>query len=798
MLPTILVIFGATGNLMTTKITPALFHLFDKERLPELFKVVGFSRRDLGPLFKDHIHRILTGHRDTREKREKFAPFLEMFSYQHGFFENADDYKDLSKVLTEIDSEWQVCANKLFYLAVPPQFYETIFQRLAASRLTEPCSPEEGWTRILVEKPFGKDLQTAERLDELLGKLFEEEQIYRIDHYLAKEMLQNILTFRFSNSLFEQGWNNHFVDHIKIELLEQEGVEERGNFYDGLGALRDVGQNHLLQMLALVTMDNPMSYEAEAVRPKRADILKTLRKLSREEVKELTFRAQYLNYRSIPGVKSDSETETYFKIAAYLESPRWQGVPIFLESGKRLGKDRKQISVIFKHIMPCLCPKEAERHFRNGVIFTLEPEESITIYFGSKKTGLGMEMEERSFVLPYRKDHQKMPYIEEYEKILTDCIVGDQTLFVNTDEIRAMWEYTDPIVIAWGENLVPLRFYQVDTEEILAESKFVEEAPKPKGVLRKEIGIVGLGKMGANIARHLIEKGWSVAGYNRTSEKTKNLEKEGLAGRYSVEELVEKLKPPRLIWLMLPSGEVVEEMLFGKNGLAGLLAAGDTVIDGGNSFHKDSVRRARILAEKGIEFVDAGVSGGPEGARYGACIMVGGKRQSYERLRPLFLDLAVDLGVRFFEGAGAGHFVKMIHNGIEYGMMQAIAEGFTILKYAGFKLDLGEVADVYNHGSVIESRLVGWLKKAFEIHGEDLSDVSGSVGYTGEGERTVEMAKELGVKAKIIEEALKFRIESQKRPGYDGKILSALREQFGGHEVKIEGAGITELKRKVR
>jgi 6-phosphogluconate dehydrogenase len=548
-------------------------------------------------------------------------------------------------------------------------------------------------------------------------------------------------------------------------------------------------------MLALVTMDHPVSYDAEAVRPKRAEILRTLKQPSREEMERFTFRAQYLNYRSIPGVSPNSQTETYFKIVAYLESPCWQGVPVFLESGKRLGKDRKQISVIFKHIIPCLCPKGEERHFRNGVIFTLEPEEGITIYFGSKKTGLGMEMEERSFVLPYRKDRRKMPYVEEYEKILTDCIVGDQTLFVNTDEIRAMWEYIDPIVMAWRENLVPLRFYRPDTDEVLAESRIVERAPKPESTLRKEIGIVGLGKMGGNIARHLIEKGWMVAGFNRTAERTKNLEKEGLTGTYSVQELVGKLKPPRLIWLMLTSGEAVEQMLFGENALLSLLVPGDAVVDGGNSFYKDSLRRARILAERGIEFVDAGVSGGPEGARYGACIIVGGKKQSYMRLLPLFLDLAVDRGVSFFEGNGAGHFVKMIHNGIEYGMMQAIAEGFNILKNAVFKLDLEEVAKVYNHGSVIESRLIRWLERAFDLHGEELTDVSGSVGYTGEAEWTVQAAKELGLKTKIIDEALKFRIESQKHASYAGKILSALREQFGGHEARIEGKEITELKR---
>lgn len=781
-IPTVLVVFGVTGDLMATKIAPALFHLFEKQRLPELFKVVGFSRRDTTPQdFLDYILTILHQHQDIKTEG-KFADFLKLFSYQQGFFENKDDYHNLARTLSKIDSQWGVCPNKLFYLAVPPQFYETIFEQLAASGLTKACSPEEGWTRVLVEKPFGKDLKTAQKLDELLGKLFREEQIYRIDHYLAKEMLQNILAFRFSNNLFEQSWNNQFIEQINIQLLETVGVEKRGNFYDGLGALKDVGQNHLLQMLALITMDNPRNYEAEEVRLKRAEILKTLKKLSEEEIKRFTFRAQHEGYRSIPGVSSDSHTETYFKVRAFLESPHWRDVPIVLESGKRLDQEKKEIVITFRHLVPCLCPKG--QHYKNRVIFTLEPEEKIAIFFWSKRAGLEMEMEERTFNLFYRRDRKEIQYIEEYEKILIDCIVGDQTLFVSTEEIRAMWRYIDSIISAWEKNVVPLRFYKPDTNQILVESKFVDEYLIPEVTLKREIGVVGLGRMGGNIARHLMEKGWRIVGFNRTSEKTQGLEKEGLVGAYSLEELVNKLPSPRIIWLMVTSGKALDEILFGKDGLYSLLTPGDMIIDGGNSFYKDSVQRSERLTEKKVEFIDAGVSGGPMGARYGASIMVGGKRKTYEYLFPLFADLATEQGVQFFEGTGSGHFVKMIHNGIEYGMMQAIAEGFTILEKADFKLDLKRVAEVYNHGSVIESRLAGWLQKAFELHGENLSAVSGSVEHTGEGEWTVKTAKELGIKARVIEEALKFRIESEKNPSYAGKILSALREQFGGHSAE--------------
>lgn len=775
-MPTILVVFGATGDLMQKKIAPALFHLFEKQRLPDLFQVVGFAFNDFSSEdFQGHISKILSSHRDIKQGREKINPFLNLFSFQQGRFENKDDYKNLAKVLGQIDGQWKLCSNKLFYIAASPKFYETIFKRLASSGLTKPCSQEEGWTRVIVEKPFGDDLETAKKLDKILAGLFKEEQIYRIDHYLAKEMLQNILAFRFSNNLFEQNWSNQLIESIEIKLLESIGVEDRGSFYDSIGALRDVGQNHLLQMLALITMDQPEDFEARTVRLKRAQALKTLRIPSQEHIRRFSYRAQYVGYRKIKGVKPNSNTETYFKIRAFLDSPRWQGVPIILESGKRTCGQKegdcqrnKEIILTMKHPAPCvLCPSGGQEHYRNRIIFILEPEEKIIIQFWSKKSGLEMEVEERTFEFIYRKQEKKSQYTEEYEKLLLDCICGDQTLFISTEEVTAMWRFIDPIFKAWQKNIVPLKTYQPNTDQALIESESVGESLAQITELKKEIGIVGLGKMGGNMAARLSEKGWKVLGFDKNPH---------------FEKLVSDLTVPRIVWLMVPAGKPVEEVIFGKNGLVNFLSKGDIIIDGGNSFYQDSLRRAVLLAKKQIEFVDVGVSGGPAGARSGACLMIGGKKETYEYLLPLFSDLAVNQGIQFFEGQGAGHFVKMIHNGIEYGMMQAIAEGFTILKKSKYRLDLTKIADVYNHGSVIESRLMGWLKGALELHEEDLKNVSGKVAHTGEGEWTVKTAKKLGVKTKIIEEALKFRVQSEKNPNYTGKILSALREQFGGHK----------------
>lgn len=792
-IPTILVVFGATGNLMAKKIIPALFHLFKKEMLPDKFRVVGIARRLLSSgQFQKRVVEIISGHLRNRSKSKSLDKFLKLFSYERGFFEGRKDYQALANILGEIDGDLGVCTNKLFYLAVPPNLYETIFKNLATSGLTKPCGPKEGWTRVLVEKPFGKDFGTARRLDELLGKLFKEVQIYRIDHYLAKEMLQNILTFRFSNNLFEIGWGNQLIEKIEIRLLEKIGVEDRGGFYDGVGALRDVGQNHLLQMLALVTMDHPINFGSDAVRSKRAEILEKLEILSLGDAQKLTFRAQYLGYQSIKGVAPNSQTETYFKTIAFLNSPRWQGVSIVMESGKRLGEPQKSITLLLKHPLPCLCPP-GSGHYQNKITVSLEPKEGIDIQFWSKKPGLTLDIEKRIFKFLLREKSVRAQYTEEYERLILDCVAGDQTLFVSTEEVKAMWRFVDPIAKAWQKNLVPLRTYKPDTKKVFEESKYIDELDRAPRQIKKEVGIVGLGKMGSNIARHLVEKGWRVVGFNRSPDVTKKLSQEGVVAAYSFKELREKLSRPCLVWLMLPasakatagkpSTSPTDEVLTGKNGLVQFLETGDTIIDGGNSFYKDSIRRSRELERRKINFLDVGVSGGPAGARYGATLMVGGKKDLYGKLEPLFRDLSVKDGYGYMGANGAGHFVKMIHNGIEYGVMQAIAEGFAVLKKSKYKLNLKEISAVYNHGSVIESRLVGWLKKGLELHGEDLKGVSGSVGHTGEGEWTVKTAKEEGVKAKIIEEALKFRIESEKNPSYTGKILSALREQFGGHAV---------------
>ena len=284
--------------------------------------------------------------------------------------------------------------------------------------------------------------------------------------------------------------------------------------------------------------------------------------------------------------------------------------------------------------------------------------------------------------------------------------------------------------------------------------------------------------MGSNITSRLSSKGHRVVVYDSEKEAIESAVQKGALAASSLVDLAGKLARPRAVWLMVPSGDATETVI---NSLTAELDSGDIIIDGGNSFYLDSIRREKKLSKKGVNFLDVGVSGGPSGARYGACLMIGGKERLFRKLKNLFKDLSTKNGFQFFEGAGAGHFVKMVHNGIEYGMMQSIAEGFNLLKKSHYKINLQKLARVYNHGSVIESRLMGWLEKAFKIHGQNLKIVSGRVGYTGEGEWTVKTAKKFGIPLEIIGKSLRFRVFSQKKPSYTGKILSALREQFGGH-----------------
>jgi glucose-6-phosphate 1-dehydrogenase len=421
---------------------------------------VGFARK---PYSHDAFRGLLNDwalskrHSGEEEKAEEFSARA---FYHKGDLTDAKSYDALGSFLSERDRERGECSDKLFYLAVPPNLYETVFVRLARSGLAMPCAPgvpdeKRAWTRVLVEKPFGSDEKEAARLDRMLGKLFSEEQIFRIDHYLAKETVQNIISFRFSNGLFEPLWNREHIERVEIEMAEPLGVEGRGAFYDSIGALRDVGQNHLLQMLALVAMENPRKMDAVSIRAARRKVLRAVAQGARAPV-DWIVRGQYDGYRGETGVAADSQTETYFSLRMQVRSARWRGVPFVLSSGKAMSETRTRISVFFKPA-PCVCPVGHESPHQNILTFSIAPQEEISVLFWAKEPGFEFALEPRRLAFSFHEGVLEHTIPSPYERVLYDCLRGDQTLFASTDEVKAEWRIITPILEGWSA--LPLHSY---------------------------------------------------------------------------------------------------------------------------------------------------------------------------------------------------------------------------------------------------------------------------------------------------------------------------------------------------
>ncbi len=441
--PLTIVIFGASGDLFKKKLAQAFFDLYKDGFLAPGFSLFGVSRRSIAD--EDFRAQVLSSIETEDKKLAK--EFVENLFFRSGDIDDKATYDMLKNEFTMRDDMLGLCTRKLFYLAVIPDLYEKVFRNLSASGLTIPCAPEFGdktlsWVRVLVEKPFGKDAEHAEMLDELLGKLFEEDQIFRIDHYLGKEILQNILAFRFGNALFEPLWSKRHVSEICVrmhETSEKGSLAERAKLYDALGALRDVGQNHLLQMLAIATMENPLSFSAEDIREARTALLSSIK--VKEDIKNFA-HAQYDGYQDEPGIEEGSDTETYFRAELEIKNERWKGVPIFIEHGKALKDTLAEISITFK-----ASDESDESMFvpaTNKLTFHIQPKEGISIEFYAKKSAFQYELEKKKLSFDYKSSHAT-PFVYPYVKLLRDAISGDQTLFVSTDEIKEQWRIASDI-----------------------------------------------------------------------------------------------------------------------------------------------------------------------------------------------------------------------------------------------------------------------------------------------------------------------------------------------------------------
>jgi glucose-6-phosphate 1-dehydrogenase len=462
--PCIVVIFGASGDLTKRKLLPALYHLEQAGNLPESFAVVGVARRPLeGTFAEDMKDGILSGG-GVEADDPKLDPFVERISYYAMNFDDSSGYEGLKRDLEELDGKLGTQGNRLFYFATAPEYFSDIIRFLGKHGMNHPEEGTDGhkpWVRVIIEKPFGHDLESARALNDEVNRVFEEEQVFRIDHYLGKETVQNILVFRFANGIFENVWNRNYVDHIEITAAESIGIEGRGPFYEKAGALRDVIQNHVMQLLSFVAMEPPISFEAPAVRAEKLKVFRAIKQIHFAD----TVRGQYgpgvvdgkpvVGYRQEDRVHPRSQTETYAALRLEIENWRWAGVPIYIRAGKRMEKRVTEITIQFKQ-PPMTLFKDTEGKYMEGmksniISMRIQPDEGITLRFEAKVPGPSMHLSPVDMDFCYSRAFG-VSSANGYERLLLDAMLGDGTLFAHRDDVEATWALMTPILEYWAKN----------------------------------------------------------------------------------------------------------------------------------------------------------------------------------------------------------------------------------------------------------------------------------------------------------------------------------------------------------
>lgn len=486
--PTILFIFGGSGDLAQRKLLPALYNLFIDDYLPEKFIVVGVGRTAYGSDgdFREKLLEGVKEHSRRKEDLEKnWARFAPLVTY-HSMDLLADEpYEKMTEWINARSREWKAQPVVIFYLAVAPQLAPGIARKLSEKKM---CI-DSTVTRMVFEKPFGHDLQSAHELNQLLSSMFEEEQIFRIDHYLGKETVQNILAFRFANALFEPVWNNHYIEHVQITAAETVGIEGRGPYYEQAGALRDMVQNHVLQLLCMIAMEAPTSFDANEVRNKKVDVLNAIRKIQKEDVHAHAVRGQYSGgwmkgqevqgYRKEKDVHPQSEVETFAAVKFYIDNWRWQNVPFYVRTGKYMHEKSTLITIQFREAPKFSFPEEAGTTWRaNKLSFSIQPQMDIRIRFQAKQPGPEMILNPVDMIFSYADAYQgREP--EAYETLLEDVIEGNATLFMRGDQVEAAWKVITPIMEAWETrppvdfpNYAPDSWGPEDAEALIAKDGF--------------------------------------------------------------------------------------------------------------------------------------------------------------------------------------------------------------------------------------------------------------------------------------------------------------------------------------
>jgi glucose-6-phosphate 1-dehydrogenase len=462
--PTVIVIFGASGDLAQRKLIPALYNLFLDKWLPDQFAIIGVSRTEMSD---DQFRERLRSGVDRFSRLGKsndpdWAAFASHVTYITADPTVADTHTILSERLTSLEREWHTEASHIFYLATPPTIVEKIAQQLGQARLSR-----KERARLVVEKPFGQDLASARDLNRKLTEIFRESQIYRIDHYLGKETVQNILAFRFANALFEPIWDRRYIDHVQITVAEQVGVEHRGSYYDHAGALRDMVQNHLIQILCLIAMEPPVSFDADEIRSKKVDVLRAIRPIPTDQVHRFAVRGQYGTgwiegqhvpaYQESPDVADDSATETFAAVKFFVDNWRWQDVPFYLRTGKCLPVRASEVCIQFRPVPHQAFPSSTVGQWLpNRLTIHIQPDEGILLRFLAKQPGPSVRLSPVDMRFSYCEAFQSVPP-EAYETLLLDIILGDATLFMRADQVEAAWSAVMPILESW-QAISPLDF----------------------------------------------------------------------------------------------------------------------------------------------------------------------------------------------------------------------------------------------------------------------------------------------------------------------------------------------------
>ena len=455
--PCSIVIFGATGDLTHRKLIPALYNLAADGELPPAVAIIGFARRPKGDDdFRKEMEEATRTFSRQPVRDEIWKTFSQSIFYHQSEFENADGYKKLVERLAKIDKERGTRGNRLFYLAVAPDQFEPILKHIKEVGLNK--AAKGSWARVIVEKPFGTDLASARELNRIVANSFSEEQTYRIDHFLGKETAQNILVLRFANAIFEPLWNTRYIDHLQITAAETLGVEGRAGYYEGAGALRDMVQNHLLQLLCLVGMEPPTDLRADSIRDEKVKVVRSLRRIAGDEVKINVVRGQYttgsIDGKPVPGYREEknvnpkSTTETFVALRIKIDNWRWADVPVYMRVGKRLPKSATEISVHFKKAPAVLFNRESVTLDQNVLVIRIQPDEGISLRMQAKIPGTSLRIEPVKMDFHYKTSFGKASP-EAYERLLLDAMSGDATLFARRDEVEQAWAFIDPIEEAW-------------------------------------------------------------------------------------------------------------------------------------------------------------------------------------------------------------------------------------------------------------------------------------------------------------------------------------------------------------